>query len=132
MQVFTLYAFVGSICIISTLANELVAVLKTIGILSNLSPSFLGLSVMAWGNSVGDLIANIALARRGLQHMAFAACFGGPMFNTLLGFGVVLTIKIAKNKTGVAHVSMVKGRMFFADFNHSYYHLNRYARDRSV
>lgn len=61
----------------------MVAILSTLGIISNLSNSFLGLSILAWGNSIGDLISNIALARQGYAKMSFAACFGGPMFSKL-------------------------------------------------
>lgn len=95
-------SFVGSICVISSMAAELVAVLSTLGIVGNLSDSFLGLSVLSWGNSVGDLIANIALARRGYQRMGFAACFGGPLFNTLLGMGIMFNVKIYTSGTATA------------------------------
>lgn len=76
-------SFVGSILVISCMASEVVAVLATFGVVSNLSNSFLGLTVLAWGNSVGDLISNIALARKGYYRMGFAACFGGPLFSKL-------------------------------------------------
>lgn len=104
IQVFTFMSFVVSIVVISTLADELVAILKSLGVVSNMSASYLGLSVMAWGNSMGDMISNMALARRGLQHMAFAACFGGPMFNTLVAMGGVLFVKVLHSKDGIAHV----------------------------
>ena len=42
-----------------------------------------------------DLIANIAIARRGFPRMGYAACFGGPMFNTLLGLGLTYGIAAA-------------------------------------
>lgn len=35
-----------------------------------------------------DLISNVAISRRGYPRMGFAACFGGPLFNTLLGLGL--------------------------------------------
>uniref|UniRef100_A0A1I8JQD6 Na_Ca_ex domain-containing protein n=1 Tax=Macrostomum lignano TaxID=282301 RepID=A0A1I8JQD6_9PLAT len=51
------------------------------GVLLNVSKATLGLTLLAWGNSVGgDLISNVALARRGYPRMAISACFGGPMF----------------------------------------------------
>jgi len=55
--------------------------MTTVGIISDLTDSMVGLSILAWGNSVGDVFANIALAKQGYQQMAFAACFGGPMFS---------------------------------------------------
>lgn len=100
-------SFVGSMCVISSLAGELVAILSAFGIVGNLSESFLGLSVLAWGNSIGDLIANVALARRGHQRMGFAACFGGPLFNSLLGIGCIFNLKIYNSESGTAYVCAV-------------------------
>lgn len=45
----------------------------------------LGLTVLAWGNSVGDLSTNMAMARKGLANMAMTACYAGPVFNLLVG-----------------------------------------------
>ena len=74
-------SFVGSICVIYVVAKEVVSVMKTIGVISDMSDSLVGLSILAWGNSIGDLFSNITLARQGYQKMAFAACFGGPMLS---------------------------------------------------
>lgn len=78
---FSAGSFIGSICIIYTVAKEVVCVMKVIGIISSMSDSMVGLSILAWGNSVGDLFSNVALAKQGYQQMAFAACFGGPMLS---------------------------------------------------
>lgn len=67
--------------VISVVADEVVSVLSTFGVVTKLSNSMLGISVLALGNSIGDLIANITLARRGHAKMGFSACFGGPMFS---------------------------------------------------
>ena len=48
----------------------------------------MGLSVLAIGNSIGDLAANDAVARKGLANMAITACFAGPVFNYLIGLGI--------------------------------------------
>ncbi|KAF3940270.1 hypothetical protein ABW19_dt0209405 [Dactylella cylindrospora] len=40
------------------------------------------------GNSLGDLVADITVARLGFPVMALSACFGGPMLNILLGIGI--------------------------------------------
>ncbi|RYG64187.1 hypothetical protein EON64_14490 [archaeon] len=53
-------------------------------------PAFLGLTVLAWGNSVGDFFTNTAVARAGLGGMALAGCYAGPVFNLLVGFGTSL------------------------------------------
>ena len=48
----------------------------------------LGLTVLAWGNSVPDLITDVTMARTGFANMAMTACFAGPMCNMLTGLGL--------------------------------------------
>jgi sodium/potassium/calcium exchanger 6 len=80
--------FIVSIAWISTIANEVVGVLKAVGVILNISDAILGLTIFAVGNSLGDLVADITVARLGYPVMALSACFGGPMLNILLGIGV--------------------------------------------
>ncbi|GMF17789.1 unnamed protein product [Phytophthora fragariaefolia] len=89
---FIYVAFVMSVIWIMNIANEVLAVLETLGELFGISSSVLG--VLAWGNSIGDLVSNMAIARDGFPTMAFAGCFAGPMFNLLIGIGLSLTIAI--------------------------------------
>ncbi|KAL7628647.1 hypothetical protein AAE478_000162 [Parahypoxylon ruwenzoriense] len=86
-----LFCFLGfciSIAWISTVAGEVVGVLKAIGVILDISEAILGLTVFAVGNSVGDLVADVTVARLGYPVMALSACFGGPLLNILLGIGV--------------------------------------------
>ncbi|WEW60094.1 hypothetical protein PRK78_005579 [Emydomyces testavorans] len=80
--------FVVSIAWISTLATEVVNLLKSIGVILSISDSLLGLTIFAIGNSLGDLVADVTVARLGYPVMALSACFGGPMLNILIGIGV--------------------------------------------
>ena len=80
--------FIVSIAWISTIANEVVGVLKAFGVILGISDAILGLTIFAVGNSLGDLVADITVARLGYPVMALSACFGGPMLNILLGIGV--------------------------------------------
>jgi sodium/potassium/calcium exchanger 6 len=87
----TLLCFMGfavSIAWISSIANEVVGVLKTLGVILNMSDAILGLTIFAVGNSLGDFVADITVARLGFPVMALSACFGGPMLNILLGIGI--------------------------------------------
>lgn len=84
----TFVGFAVAIAWISTIANEVVGVLKTIGVIFNMSDAILGLTIFAVGNSLGDLVADITVARLGYPVMALSACFGGPMLNILLGIGL--------------------------------------------
>jgi sodium/potassium/calcium exchanger 6 len=86
--VFNFLGFCFGIAWISVIASEVVAVLKATAIILNVSDDILGLTVFAVGNSCNDLVTGIALARRGFHVMAFSACLGAPMLNTLLGIGI--------------------------------------------
>lgn len=88
-------AFVMSVFWISTVAGELLNCLAALGSLLQLPPALLGLTVLAWGNSVGDLVADVAVAKAGQPAMAMAGCFAGPMFNMLFGLGTALVIQAA-------------------------------------
>ncbi|KAK4273490.1 hypothetical protein QN277_021876 [Acacia crassicarpa] len=91
-----LVAFVMSVFWISTVAGELLNCLAALGTLLKLPPALLGLTVLAWGNSVGDLVADVAVAKAGHPAMAMAGCFAGPMFNMLVGLGSALVMQTAK------------------------------------
>lgn len=91
-----LVAFVMSVFWISTVAGELLNCLATVGKLLELPPAILGLTVLAWGNSVGDLVADVAVAKAGQPAMAMAGCFACPMFNMLIGLGTALVIQTAE------------------------------------
>ena len=85
---FCFLGFIVSIAWISTIANEVVGVLKAFGVILGISDAILGLTIFAVGNSLGDLVADITVARLGYPVMALSACFGGPMLNILLGIGI--------------------------------------------
>lgn len=73
------------------IANECVAILETFGLALNISSDMLGITVLAWGNCIGDLVADTALARSGQMRMAVAGVFGSLIFNDCLGLGSAIT-----------------------------------------
>ncbi|UYV71769.1 SLC8B1 [Cordylochernes scorpioides] len=75
--------FATSVGWIYCIANEIVAVIKTVGVVFKLSDAILGLTVLAWGNSVGDFISNLSVARQGYPRMGISACYGGPLLSIL-------------------------------------------------
>jgi len=62
--------FVISVAWISTIAGEVVGALKAIGVILDISEAILGLTIFAVGNSLGDLVADVTVARLGFPVMA--------------------------------------------------------------
>jgi sodium/potassium/calcium exchanger 6 len=48
----------------------------------------MGMTILAWGNSISDLVADVSMAKKGLANMAITACFAGPIFNILIGLSL--------------------------------------------
>uniref|UniRef100_A0A915LJJ7 Sodium/calcium exchanger membrane region domain-containing protein n=1 Tax=Meloidogyne javanica TaxID=6303 RepID=A0A915LJJ7_MELJA len=68
------------------------------GNLFNIPYQILGLTAVAWCNSIGDLIADVSVARQGMPRMALSAAIGGPLFNLMVGFGSSFTIAKLQGK----------------------------------
>ncbi|KAF2478451.1 hypothetical protein BDY17DRAFT_90533 [Neohortaea acidophila] len=81
---------------LSVIADEIVSILKMLGTVLGISPAILGFTVLAVGNSLDDYFADITISRHGHPVMAFAACFGGPLLNILLGLGSSITYVIGQ------------------------------------
>ncbi|KAK3084637.1 hypothetical protein FSP39_016661 [Pinctada imbricata] len=94
--VFAFLGFLVAVIWIYSVANEVVNILQTFGVVFSISNAILGLTLLAWGNSIGDLIADTVMARQGYPRMGISACFGGPLFNLLLGIGIPFTIGTIK------------------------------------
>jgi Ca2+/Na+ antiporter len=62
--------FIMCIVWICMFANELIICLVLLGQVLNIPSYYLGLTVLAWGNSISDLFSNVAIAKRGLHDMA--------------------------------------------------------------
>uniref|UniRef100_A0A3Q1EWZ9 Solute carrier family 8 member B1 n=1 Tax=Acanthochromis polyacanthus TaxID=80966 RepID=A0A3Q1EWZ9_9TELE len=93
---FALLGFVVSAVLISAAASEVVSLLHMLGVVLSLSNTVLGLTLLAWGNSVGDCFSDITIARQGYPRMAISACFGGIIFNMLLGVGLGCLLQMVK------------------------------------
>ncbi|CAO3613870.1 unnamed protein product [Cunninghamella blakesleeana] len=79
------------------LANCMVGLLQALGKIFNISEAIMGLTIFAFGNSVGDLVSNTAIAKMGFPTMAISACYAGPLLNMVLGVGVSSTYQIWKS-----------------------------------
>jgi len=67
--IFVFLAFVMSIVWIYLEANELVGLLQSVGLMWNISDGILVVTVLTWGNSVGDMFADVVVARAGFPDM---------------------------------------------------------------
>lgn len=65
---------------------------KELVVLFRISPSVLGLTVLAWANSVGDLIANYVSVGGSGAHIALSGFYIGPIINALAGLGSSLVV----------------------------------------
>ncbi|CAI2353709.1 unnamed protein product [Caenorhabditis sp. 36 PRJEB53466] len=97
-EAYSYLGFLMSIAWIYATSNEIVGVVTMIGVVTGLSMELLGLTIMAWSNCIGDIVADIAVVKQGFPKMAMAAAIGGPLFNLLIGFGLPFTIAAAQGK----------------------------------
>ena len=82
-----LITFATSILWIYILTSELVECLGQTSRIAHISPSIIGILVLAWGNSFGDLVTDCAMSKSGALEMAVSAVFSGPIQNVLLTIG---------------------------------------------
>jgi sodium/potassium/calcium exchanger 6 len=103
---------------VDVIGNNLVGLLQFLGTISRIPAPILGATVLAWGNSLGDLSANVAMARKGMPDMATTANFAGPSFNLLLGVGCgFLLLQNKIHSTTVYPVSLTRSIRIGFGFN---------------
>lgn len=97
--VFSLIAFAVCILWVNLMANAFQDILVMIQIVSGLPNAYLGLTLLAWGNSVPDFFVDYSLSKQGYGQMAISGVFAGQLFNLLVGFGGTLIRATLKNGT---------------------------------
>ena len=105
--VFIALAFVMSCVWTYLIANEVVGMLTVLGVVCRVSDAIMGVTLLAWGNGLGDLFCDVALAREGHPRMAAAGCFGGKRafpFSVYqsIGFNFAFPI-LKKNRADLQH-----------------------------
>ena len=70
---------------IAVLASFMVWMVERFGILYNIPPSIMGLTLLAAGTSIPDCLSSVAVAKRGHGDMAVSSSIGSNIFDVLLG-----------------------------------------------
>jgi len=91
-SIFQVTSFAMSIVWVYMIANIIVDLLVLLGMLTGINVAILGLTVLSWGNSVGDAFASVSISKKGFGEMALTGCIAGPVFNLMLGLGLI-TVK---------------------------------------
>ena len=94
-----LYGFIIAATWIDYIGAHLVRLLVFFGAVCEIPDPVMGLTVLAWGNSIGDLSTNVTMARKGLANMGMTACFAGPCFTLLCGLGSGFAVLFAADTT---------------------------------
>ncbi|AMD22467.1 HHL303Cp [Eremothecium sinecaudum] len=100
--IFNVIGICCSILWISYLANTLIEIMILYQRITHVSEAILGLTIFSWGNSISDLMSNVAMAK--LYHkfpadegahldtkfltISLGACLGGVLLNTMIGIGI--------------------------------------------
>eukprot|EP01052_Picozoa_sp_SAG31_P038127 SAG31_NODE_5036_length_2787_cov_1.736979_3_plen_271_part_00 len=87
-NIYVMPAFLSSVAWFDIFADEMVECIRTFGFILDVPPSILGVTILAWGNQVGDFFANRNIAKQGFTKMAMSGCFGEPIFARCFGLGI--------------------------------------------
>ncbi len=71
----------------------LINMLELIQLMTNINSVFLGLTLIAWANTLGDYFSITVFAKRGRASTAVSGVFSGQLFNFLIGFGASLMVQ---------------------------------------
>jgi Ca2+/Na+ antiporter len=91
VPILVIFAFILCVVWLYIVANEVQNILQATGEAWGIGDAILGVTILAWGNSIGDFVANVAVTRKGFGSMGVGACYGGPMLNLLVGLGIGFT-----------------------------------------
>lgn len=96
ITVYAILCFIMSIMWISFTSNCIMALLQLMGFITKLPEALLALTIVAWGNCLGDMYADVAMTKKGFGEMAITGCIAGPIFNVLIGVGLSSVLGLLK------------------------------------
>ncbi|XP_030387621.1 mitochondrial sodium/calcium exchanger protein-like [Scaptodrosophila lebanonensis] len=77
-----------SLILIAIFAAEIEILISIVAITFNLSENFIATTFRSISTAINDIIINLELAMQGYERMAYAAIFGAPLFNIMVGMGI--------------------------------------------
>jgi len=98
LTVYAMLSFVMSIVWIQFTSNCIIDMLKLLGFITKLPRALFGLTILAWGNCLGDMSADMAMTKKGFGEMAITGTMAGPIFNILVGQGLSCTLKLLNSE----------------------------------
>lgn len=101
---FVFLAFIATIAWLDLIGNEVVALLQSLGTITGLTNTqqgtdILGITVLSWANSIGDFVADTAVAKAGSPRMGISSVFGSPLLTACLGLGLAVFISSLSSPT---------------------------------
>merc|ERR1719199_1383426 len=88
-------AFMSSTGWLNAIAGEAVAASLVVAGASGMSSSVVGLTLLAWGNSIGDYVADVAVCNAGSPYTAVSSCIGSPMLSAVIGICLSVLVNTA-------------------------------------
>jgi len=101
LTIYSFLAFLMAIAWINWSCNCVVDLIKLFGFITSLPQALLALTVLAWGNSLGDMSADTAMTKKGFGEMAVTATMAGPIFNILMGQGLANLLLLLSAPAGM-------------------------------
>jgi len=92
-QKYYMVTFLGALVWIMLLSYFMVEFVLKLGCLWGISPTIMGLTLLAMGTSIPDALSSIVVAKNGEGDMAVANAVGSNVFNIGLGLGLPWFIK---------------------------------------
>jgi K+-dependent Na+/Ca+ exchanger-like protein len=105
------WGFIGSICWIAVFSYFMVWWAETIGVVLGIPPAVMGLTILAAGTSIPDLLTSVIVAKQGEGDMAVSSSIGSNIFDILVGLPVPWFLySIIPENNG--HIAVISGTLF--------------------